>query len=174
VTTQRKPRSITRLVRVFKKYFAPKNIFTKEDRTFRLNWWQILCVIASSALASWLLASVGRFDLSRPILADLGALFIAIRLRWRLRDRIWFWATIFTFTALSCLLIATLTWTTEGPSRPIVGGFMAVSVYCLFVVLHAFEIRFQEASPDVRQHRLGASHTMSRTKSSPEPADSNP
>jgi hypothetical protein len=135
-----------RLVRAFKKYFWLNSIFTKEDRQFRLGWRQILCGIALSVLICWLLDRVGRFDLSRPVLAIVGTLFITMRLRWRLRDRLWFWASIIVFVALSGFLTSAMTWSTEGPSRGIIGGFMGISVYCLFVVLHGFEMWSNRAS----------------------------
>ena len=136
---RRKSSSIIRLARIFRRYLSPKNIFTNEDKRFRLNWREILCCIGVSVLVCWLMDRVGKFDMSRPILGMLGSLFIAIRLRWQLRDRVWFWVTILIYVALSAVLTSALTWGTQGPSRPIIGGFMGVSVYCLFVVLHALE-----------------------------------
>ena len=139
MNTHRKSSSATKLAKTLRTYFSPKNIFTKEDKRFRLNWREILCCIGVSVFVCWLLARVGKFDLSRPILAMLGSVFIAIRLRWQLRGRVWFWVTILIYVALSAVLTSALTWGTDGPSRPIIGGFMGVSVYCLFVVLHALE-----------------------------------
>ena len=132
--------STARLARFFRTYFSLKKIFTKEDRQFRLNWRQGLCIAAISMAICWLLDLVGIFDLSRPILATIGSLVIVIRLRWRLRVHLWFWATLIVYLALSAFLTFALTWSTEGPSRPIIGGFMVISVYSLFVVLHALEL----------------------------------
>jgi hypothetical protein len=147
----RKRGSTGRIVTTFKRYFAPKNIFTKEDRKFRLNWWQILCGMAFAALVCLLLDRAGRFDLSRPILGILGSLFIAIRLRWGLRDRVWFWVTILIFIVLAGFCMAAETWNTKGPSGPIIGGVMGISVYFLFVVLHALEIHSERASNHERK-----------------------
>ncbi len=142
----RKSDPTARLARTIQKYFSPKNIFTKEDRQFHLNWWQILCLILLGFILCLLLDRTGRFDLSRPIAALLGSLFIAIRLRWRLRGRIWFWITILIFVVVSAALTFLMTWSTEGPSRPIIGGLMTISVYFLFVVFHAFDIRSRKTS----------------------------
>lgn len=146
MSARSKSSSLARLARTLKRYFSLKNIFTREDRRVHLNWREILCGIALAILVCWLLDRVGRFDLSRPVIAIIGSVFIALKLRWHLRNRLWFWLTIIVYLALSGVLTSALTWSTEGPSRPIIGGFMGISVYFLFVVLHAFDRHFQRAS----------------------------
>ena len=138
----------TRLARTIKKYFAPKNIFTREDRQYRLNWQQGLCIVAVSLAICSLLGRFGKFDLSRPILATVISLAIAIRLRWRLRNRLWFWATLIVFIVVAAFLTVDLKWNTNGPSYPIILGLGNVIFYFLFVVLHALELWSKRNSLD--------------------------
>jgi len=138
--------SETQFVKKIKFYFSPKNIFTKEDRQYRLNWRQSLCLIAFSVLACWFLDLEGKFDISRPVLAGLGVIYIIVQLRWHLRNYVWFWVTIIFFFMLYSVLIFAVKWNTDGPSRGIIGGLMGISVYLIFVILHAFEARLKRAS----------------------------
>jgi hypothetical protein len=140
VNARRNSGKLKRFVKSFKFYFSPAKIFTREDRQFRLNWWQILCVITFGALATFALSFSSRFDISRPLLASVGSILITIKLRWRLRNRVWFWLTIAVYTILAAGLTLALTWSTNGASRPIISGVMVISTYCIFAVLNAFEI----------------------------------
>ena len=130
--------------RTLKTCLSPKNIFTREDRRLHLRGWEIAGVILGSVLVAGLMDWIGRFDLSRPVLAMTGSVFVAIRLRWRMRRFPWFWATIAIYLLIAAILTASLSWSTEGPSRGIIGGFMAISVYCLFVALHAIELHIEK------------------------------
>jgi hypothetical protein len=84
VNARRHSGKLKRLVKSLKLYLLPANIFTREDRQFRLNWWQILCVVTLAFLVFQALDHAGRLELGRQVLASLGSLFIAIKLRWRL------------------------------------------------------------------------------------------
>ena len=154
--TRQKFHPRTDFARAFKRYFWLNEISTKEDRQFRLGWRQGLCLAAFSGLGGLFADSFRRFDLARPLLAIIGTVFIALTLRWRLRDRLWFWVTIISFAALSVFLVSTVTWSTEGPSRGIIGGIMAISGYFLFVILHAIEAWFSRASLKRLQSSLAA------------------
>lgn len=152
MSTRAKPNTATWLIRRAKFYFSTKNIFTKEDRQFRLGWKGILSFIALGLLVGWLLAVEGRFDLGRPVLAALGSIYMILKLRWRLRNYVWFWATLFVFFTLYSVLIFTVKWDNQGPSRGIIGGLMVISVYLIFVILHAFESRLKQAPAITTEH----------------------
>lgn len=154
--TRQKSHLGTRFVRVFKRYFWLNRIFTKEDRRFRLGWRRGLCLAAFAVLVSLFANSFGRFDLARPLSAIIGTILLALTLRWRLRDRPWFWVTIVSFAALSVFLVSTVHWSTEGPSRGIIGGMMGIGGYFLFVILHAIESWFSRASRNRLEGSLAA------------------
>jgi hypothetical protein len=54
-----------------------------------------------------------RFDLARPTVFSVAIVVIAIAMRWKLRQHVWFWGTMIIFAALHVPLILFVPWTTK-------------------------------------------------------------
>ena len=85
----------------------------KRARSLWLPWWGVLCVILFSVLFSYLFSRFGRFDLARPALLCIGALFVAVIIKWDLRRQPWYWVTIAVIAALHVPVVVSFRWTAE-------------------------------------------------------------
>jgi hypothetical protein len=88
-------------------------VITAEDRQMRLPWWGVLCVIVGAFPLFFLFDHFGKLALARPILYSAAIIAITVAMRWKLRGRVWFWATMAVFTALHAVLILLVPWTTK-------------------------------------------------------------
>lgn len=88
-------------------------IITREDRQMRLTWRGGLCVFFGTILLALTFISIRRFDLARPTMVSITMLSLVIAMRWKLRTRGWFWATIIILAALHLPLILFIPWTTR-------------------------------------------------------------
>jgi hypothetical protein len=60
VKARRNSSILTRFVKTFKLYLSPTNIFTKEDRQLRLNWWGHFALYSSPySSAGFLIGQAG-------------------------------------------------------------------------------------------------------------------
>jgi hypothetical protein len=85
----------------------------KAARKIWFPWWAVLCAIAASTLAAWLFDHFGRLNLMLPTWNCLLVLGFAIAVKWKLRRRVWFWATMTIIAALHVLLILFVPWTNK-------------------------------------------------------------
>lgn len=86
---------------------------TAEDRKMRLPWWGVLCVIFGTIILGLFFVYFRRFDLARPSLISVAMVVLALAMRWKLRQHLWFWVTMGVLTALHIPLILFIPWTTK-------------------------------------------------------------
>ena len=101
----------------------------------RLPWWGVLCGIIGSALTAWLFDHFGRLNLGLPTLVSIAILAFAIRVKWGLRRRVWFWVTMTVIAALHVLLILSVRWTTKWVPAVVSAGIGIADFYVMFAIL---------------------------------------
>ena len=109
----------------------------------RLPWWGVLCVIWGVLALLILFDHFGKLTLARPALTSVAMVIIAIALRWKLKQRMWFWITMTFLAALHVALILLVPWTTRWvPAFAII----PIGVADLYLMLWALSVvgRFME------------------------------
>src|SRR5215510_3108319 len=104
----------------------------KTARKIRLPWRVLLCGIVASFLSAWLFDHFGKLNLTLPIVNCVGVLGFAIAVKWRLRQRVWFWGTITILAALHVPLILIVPWSTKWVPA---AAFAAINSADLIVML---------------------------------------
>lgn len=107
----------------------------KSLQHMRLPWWGVLCVVISSALLAWPFYRAGRLELARPVLYSIGMLGVAIAIKWKLREHVWFWITMAIFAALHVLLILLVPWTAKWIPALVVIPIAIADVYVMLWVV---------------------------------------
>jgi hypothetical protein len=69
--------------------------------------------MAGCGLIDWLLISLGRFDLSLPVLNSIAVVGFTIALKRELARYIWFWITMVILAALHVPLVLFVPWTSK-------------------------------------------------------------
>ena len=110
-------------------------LVTAEDRTMRLPWWGVLCVIFGTILLALLFVNYGRFDLARPSLISVATVALATVMRWKLRRHAWFWITMTFLAVLHLPLILFVPWTTKWIPAIVIAPFGIVDLYAMLWVL---------------------------------------
>ncbi|HEY1308317.1 MAG TPA: hypothetical protein VGF24_32435 [Vicinamibacterales bacterium] len=82
----------------------------KAARKIRLPWSLLLCGIVAACLSAWLFDQFGHLNLTLPTLNCIGVLGFAIAVKWKLRQRAWFWGTMTILAALHVPLILIVPW----------------------------------------------------------------
>lgn len=110
-------------------------VITRKDRQMRLPWWGVLCVILGAIPLFLLFAYFGRFDLARPSLVSVAMVTIAIAMRWKLKQHVWFWVTIAFLAALHLPLILFIPWTIKWIPAVVIIPFGIADLYLMLLVL---------------------------------------
>jgi hypothetical protein len=82
-------------------------------KRIRLPWWLGLTIAVSAALCAAMFDHLKRIELALPVMNSLVVFGYLIRLRWRLRGRIWFWMMMLVCGGLHIPLIMIIPWTTK-------------------------------------------------------------
>lgn len=86
-----------------------------------------------------LLSAYGRPELVYPVIAASGAIAFAIRGRWELRNRWWFWVTVFAIICAHVALILYLPWKAGWIPAPITILACLVDLAILFGIFGLVE-----------------------------------
>jgi hypothetical protein len=103
-------------------------------KKWRIPWWGMLCLSVVIAPIVFFLNHVGRLDLALPILGSLTAIGLVVVLKWRLRQRAWFWITIVFVAAAHVPLIMSNFWTTNWVPWPVTGAIASLD-FCFMLGL---------------------------------------
>jgi hypothetical protein len=129
-------RTMRRATKRFLRQLKPKQIFKENGlNEFRLGWRGVLCVMACTAIFSFLFDSLGHFELVLPVIFSSGVIAIAVAFRWQLRHHLWFWAVVAITVALHALVIVYQSWTTTWVPAAVLAGYMTVDLYVILVVI---------------------------------------
>ena len=122
-------------------------------RKIRFPWWAGLTLAASAALCAAMFDHFKRLDLALPDMNSFVVFGYLIRLKWYLRNRIWFWATMLFCALLHVPLIMAIPWTTKWVLPGAVAIIDAVDFCVILVLLAVFEkIVSDNRRPDDHQH----------------------
>lgn len=88
----------------------------------------------------YLLYRTGRPELALPLVVGLLSLVFVLKVKWRLRGRLWFWIAVVVLTLLQNLLVLVIPWTDKWVPAvvtiPIATGYL-VGLIALLSVLEA-------------------------------------
>lgn len=114
-------------------------------KKMRLPRWSILPGIVLSFLCSWMFDYFGKLSMVLPVLNCIGVFGFLIALKWKLRDRAWFWGIMTLVAAFHVPLIMFIPWTTQWvPALAI--GVIDSADFCLIVWILAAVGRLIERS----------------------------
>ncbi len=123
----------------------------KEIKQLRLSWKGVLGVIAGTILIGLLFLRFGRFDLARPAILSLGMIVFAIRVKWELKRRVWFWITMTVIVALHIPLILFVPWTTRWIPALVVTPICFADFVVILAIIKLLEKRLEKpTSRDAR------------------------
>jgi hypothetical protein len=108
-----------------------------------------LIIVAMLAPVFAVFASLGKPDMGLGACIVLAMMMIAIKLRWELRKRIWFWATMVLVLALHVPLVLIVRW--PHGNTPTIVYTMPLGIADVFVILGALRLAenlFSRASSD--------------------------
>jgi hypothetical protein len=107
----------------------------KPAKQMRLPWWGVLCWMIGCAVIVLLLDHLGRFDLARPALYSIGMLGVAIAIKWKLRQHMWFWITMAVVVALHVLLLLFVPWNTKWVPAIVIIPIGIADLYAMLAIL---------------------------------------
>jgi hypothetical protein len=114
----------------------------KAAKKIHLPWWLGLTLAVSAAFCAAMFDHLHRIELTLPVMNSVIVFGYLIRLRWRLRDRVWFWLTMLVCAALHVPLIMAIPWTTKWVPPVAVAVFDAVDFCVILLVLALLERMF--------------------------------
>jgi hypothetical protein len=82
-------------------------------KKIRVTWWGMLAVSAGTLLTAWIVSSMGRLELTLPIVNAVLVLAFVIAVKPNLRGKPWFWTFMGLVAALHIILLVTIPWTTK-------------------------------------------------------------
>lgn len=88
-------------------------VITAEDRQMRLPLWGYIVIPVGAFLLFAFFDHFGKLALARPTLFSVSIIIIAVAMRWKLREHVWFWITMTSLAALHVPLILFIPWTTK-------------------------------------------------------------
>lgn len=88
-------------------------VITEEDRRKRLPLWGYISIPIGAFLLFALFDHVGKLALARPTVFSVSIITITVAMRWKLKERVWFWITMASLAVLHVPLILFIPWTTK-------------------------------------------------------------
>ncbi len=88
-------------------------IITAEERRMRLPLWGYILIPIGAFLLFAFFDHFGKLALARSTVFSVSIIIIAVAMRWKLKERVWFWITMASLAALHLPLILFIPWTTK-------------------------------------------------------------
>ena len=107
----------------------------KAAKKIRFRWWAVLLGIVGSTLSAFLFDHFGRVDLDLPTLNCIAVLGFVLLVKWKLRQRVWFWITMIVIAALHVALILFVPWTTKWVPALVIAGIDSVDLIAMLAIL---------------------------------------
>lgn len=101
-----------------------------------------LGIVLGAIIMGFLFARFRRFELARPTLFSIVVIMFAVAMKWELRGRVWFWATMLIASALHILIILCVPWTTRWIPALVMTPIAAADVAGTLVVIKLLEKQF--------------------------------
>lgn len=118
-------------------------------KKMRLSGWQLCCWMIACAVIIWPLNHSGRLDLALPTLNCIGVFGFLIVLKWKLRRRAWFWATVAIVAALHVSLILLVPWTGKWVPAIAVAAIDSADLIAILAILAVLGKLFEEAGSQI-------------------------
>jgi hypothetical protein len=120
----------------------------------------IIALILSPVLLLFIYFDKGEFG--RAVCFDLAAVLVAIRLRWDLRGRAWFWGTIVFLLALHVPILLIIRWPEGWVPGAVALPFAAIDCAIILGSLRLAEKLFSKNPPDDQPPHRGDSTSADR------------
>ena len=104
-----------------------------------LPWRAVLALFVVSIPYFALLDHFGMLNMALPLFVCVAAFGLVIYIRWDLRRRVWFWATVATLAVLHALLIWNIPWTSKWVPAAAFAGMCSIDFVLMLWVLAALE-----------------------------------
>jgi hypothetical protein len=104
-------------------------------KKIRLPWWGTLCAIIGSGLSAALFDHYGRLELALPVLNGIVVIAYLLAVKWGLRRRPWFWATMLIVVGLHVPVILLIPWTTKWVPAATIAVIDSVDFYLILAIL---------------------------------------
>jgi hypothetical protein len=115
----------------------------EENKQLTLSWKMKLGIFLGTLLMGLLFVSSGRFELARPALFSIVVIGFAIAMKWELKGRAWFWATMLLITALHVALILCVPWTTQWIPALVITPVAVVDITGILGIIKLLEKKFE-------------------------------
>lgn len=119
----------------------------KTNKQLRLSWKGVFAVMGGTLLIGLLFVYFGRFDLAPPTLFSILVIAVAIKMKWVLRKRVWFWAAMVAITALHIFLIVCVSWTTRWIPALVITPILVADLVVILAIIIFLEKLFEKAHP---------------------------
>ncbi len=117
----------------------------EKNKRLRLSWKGGLAIFAGTILIALLFVYFGRFDLAAPTLFSILVIVVAIKMKWELRKRVWFWAAMVAITALHISLIVCVPWTTRWIPALLITPILVADLAVILAIIIFLEKQFEKA-----------------------------
>jgi hypothetical protein len=118
----------------------------KKNRQMKLTWNEGFALFGVTIVVALLFGHFGVFGLARPTLISLVVIAIAVKVNWKLRDRVWFWSVISSAAAYHILLIMFIPWTVRWIPALVVAPILFADLVLLLWIIIVFERRFEKSA----------------------------
>jgi hypothetical protein len=131
----------------------------KATKKMRLPWQGLLLWMIACALIIWRFNHFDRLDLARPTVMSIAMLGFLMTLKWRLRQRLWFWIAMTAFVALHVFLILFVRWSGKWVPAAAIAGAATLDFCAMLWILDTVENlrRGEQSEKDERRDRDTAS-----------------
>lgn len=118
-----------------------------EGKQLRLSWKSGLAVFGGTIIIALLFLYFGKLELARPTVFSIGAVGIAVAVKWKLKNRTWFWAAIVMIAALHIPLILFVPWTTRWIPAIVMTPFLIADIAIILALIKLLEKLIDKSSP---------------------------
>lgn len=119
----------------------------EKNKRLKLSWKGVLALMGGALPIALLFVYFGRFDLAAPTLFSILVIAVAIKMKWELRKRLWFWAVMVGITALHVSLIVCVLWTTRWIPAFVITPILVVDLVGILAIIILLEKLFEKATP---------------------------